>query len=98
MCHVFYPEGKPKISHLLRCQGLAVKYYGFALGRLGSGKSSAFAKTGLTIPLSQKKYPGSKSYPSGFLDLLLSTHRFSPLTLGISIEYKTDSNNFLYIP
>jgi len=36
------------MPHLLRCQGLAVKYYGFALGRLGSGTSSAFATTGLT--------------------------------------------------
>src|SRR4030042_5618359 len=47
MCHVFYPEGKPMMSHLLRCQGLAVKYYGFALGRLGSGASLVFATTGL---------------------------------------------------
>jgi len=31
------------MPHLLRCQGLAVKNYGFALGRLGSGTSSAFA-------------------------------------------------------
>ena len=43
----FYPEGKLKMPHLLRCQGLAVKYYGFALGRLGSGVSSAFATAGL---------------------------------------------------
>ena len=42
----FYPEGKPMMPHLLRCQGLAVKYYGFALGRLGSGAPSAFATTG----------------------------------------------------
>jgi len=36
------------IPHLLRCQGLAVKYYGFTLGRLGAGASSAFATTGFT--------------------------------------------------
>jgi hypothetical protein len=42
----FYPKGKPRMPHLLRCQGLAVKYYGFALGRLGSGTSSVFATTG----------------------------------------------------
>jgi hypothetical protein len=30
--------------HLLRCQGFAVAYYGFTLGRLGSGASSTFAQ------------------------------------------------------
>ena len=30
-CHVIYPPGKPRILHLLCCQGLAVGYYGFAL-------------------------------------------------------------------
>jgi hypothetical protein len=30
--------------HLLRCQGFAVVYYGFTLGRLGSGVSSTFAQ------------------------------------------------------
>jgi len=34
------------MPHLLRCQGLAVKYYRFALGRLGSEASSAFATAG----------------------------------------------------
>jgi len=43
ICHVFYPPGKPKIPHLLRCQGFAVNYYSFALGRLGSAASSTFA-------------------------------------------------------
>ena len=37
------------MSHLLRCQGLAVKYYGFVLGRLGSGASLVFATTGFTL-------------------------------------------------
>jgi hypothetical protein len=32
------------IPHLLRCRGLAVVDYGFALGRLGSGASSTFAQ------------------------------------------------------
>jgi len=32
------------ILHLLRCRGLAVVDYGFALGRLGSGASSIFAQ------------------------------------------------------
>ena len=34
------------IPHLRRYQGLAVSYYGFALGRLGPGASSAFAQSG----------------------------------------------------
>ncbi len=34
------------IPHLRCCQGLAVDYYGFALGRLGSGASSTFAQLG----------------------------------------------------
>jgi len=34
------------IPHLLRCQGLAVVYYGFTLGRLESGAPSAFAQLG----------------------------------------------------
>jgi len=29
--HVIYPRGKPRTPHLLRCQGLAVKYYSFTL-------------------------------------------------------------------
>jgi hypothetical protein len=32
------------IPHLLRCQGFAVVYYGFTLGRLGPGASSTFAQ------------------------------------------------------
>ena len=44
------------IPHLLRCQGLAVKYYGFALGRLGSGAPSAFATTGFTFYVFQKGF------------------------------------------
>ncbi|OGP61994.1 MAG: hypothetical protein A2V65_07330 [Deltaproteobacteria bacterium RBG_13_49_15] len=43
------------MPHLLRCQGLAVKYYGFALGRLGSGATSAFATTGF-IQLESEVY------------------------------------------
>jgi len=34
------------IPHLLRCQGLAVNYYGFTLGRLESEVPSAFAQLG----------------------------------------------------
>jgi hypothetical protein len=34
-------------SHLLRCQGLAVYEYGFALGRLEAGEPSTFAHLGL---------------------------------------------------
>jgi hypothetical protein len=30
-CHVFYPSGKPRILHLLCCQGFAVAYYSFTL-------------------------------------------------------------------
>jgi hypothetical protein len=29
--HFIYPSGKPRIPHLLRCRGLAVKYYSFTL-------------------------------------------------------------------
>ncbi len=39
-----YPPGKSMTPHLLRCQGLAVVYYGFTLGRLGPGASSTFAQ------------------------------------------------------
>jgi predicted DNA-binding protein (MmcQ/YjbR family) len=42
--HFVYPPGKPMIPHLLRCQGFAVAYYGFTLGRLGSKASSTFAQ------------------------------------------------------
>lgn len=34
------------IPHLPRCQGFAVAYYGFTLGRLGSGAPSTFAQLG----------------------------------------------------
>ncbi len=30
-------SGKPRIPHLLRCQGFAVKYYSFTLGALDLG-------------------------------------------------------------
>ena len=43
------------MPHLLRCQRLAVKYYGFALGRLGSGVPSAFATTGSIQSLDNRK-------------------------------------------
>ncbi len=29
--HVYYPSEKPRLSHLLCCQGFAVKYYSFTL-------------------------------------------------------------------
>ena len=29
-----YPSGKPRIPHVLRCQGLAVAHYSFALDAL----------------------------------------------------------------
>jgi hypothetical protein len=29
--HFIYPSGKPRIPHLLRCRGFAVKYYSFTL-------------------------------------------------------------------
>jgi hypothetical protein len=35
--------------HLLRCQEFAVAYYGFTLGRLGSGASSTFHQLGFEI-------------------------------------------------
>jgi len=41
-CHFFYPSGKPRIPYLLRSQGLAVVYYGIALGGLGYTASSTF--------------------------------------------------------
>jgi len=47
--HFVYPAGKPIIPHLFRYQGLAVVYYGFALGCLGSGPFSAFAQLGYEI-------------------------------------------------
>jgi len=47
-CHVFYPSGKSMIPHLLRCQGFAVAYYSFTLGRLRSAASSTFATLGFS--------------------------------------------------
>jgi hypothetical protein len=48
--HLFvYPSGKLIILHLLRCQGLAIVYYGFTLGRLGATAFSAFATMGLPV-------------------------------------------------
>jgi hypothetical protein len=44
--HLVYLSGKPMILLLLRCRGLAVAYYSFALGRLESGASSTFAQLG----------------------------------------------------
>ena len=44
---VVYPSGKSMIPHLICYQSLAVGYYGFALGRLGSGASLTFATLGL---------------------------------------------------
>ena len=38
--------GNPMARHLLRCQGFAVAYYGFTLGRLGYGAPSTFAQLG----------------------------------------------------
>jgi len=35
--HVIDPMGKPRIPHLLRCQGFAVKYYSFTLSALDLG-------------------------------------------------------------
>jgi len=34
ICHFFYPTGKPRMLHLLRCQGFAVAHYGFTLAAL----------------------------------------------------------------
>jgi hypothetical protein len=37
--------GKAILPHLLRCQGLAVNDYSFALGRLEAGVPSTFAQS-----------------------------------------------------
>ena len=47
--------GKPMIPYLLRCRGLAVAYYSFALGRLGSGASSTFAQLGYNLGRGQQE-------------------------------------------
>ena len=44
--HFVDPSGKPMPPHLLRCQGLAVGDYSFALGRLEAGAPSTFAQLG----------------------------------------------------
>ena len=44
--HFVYPSGKPMIPHLPCCQGFAVIYHGFALGRLESEAPSTFALLG----------------------------------------------------
>ena len=46
--HFVCPAGKPIIPHLRRYQGLAVVYYGFTLGCLGSGAFSTFDQLGYT--------------------------------------------------
>ncbi len=43
---VVLPKGKPRILHLLRCQGIAVNDYNFNLGRLEATASSTFATSG----------------------------------------------------
>ena len=53
---VVYPAGKPRILHLLRCQGIAVAYYSFTLGRLEAAASSTFATSGITLAV-----PGAKN-------------------------------------
>jgi hypothetical protein len=40
------PSGKPMTAYLLRCQGLAVNDYSFALGRLAAGLPSTFDQLG----------------------------------------------------
>ena len=42
----FYPSGKPRAQHLLCCQGFAVKFYSFSLGRLEAVALSAFETLG----------------------------------------------------
>jgi hypothetical protein len=49
-----YPLGKPMSSHLLRCQGLAVDDYSFALGRLEAGATSTFAQLGWKVKVAKK--------------------------------------------
>jgi len=44
--HFVYASGKPRILYLLRCQELAVTYYGFTPGRLGATAFSTFAAMG----------------------------------------------------
>jgi hypothetical protein len=43
--------GKPVAPHLQRCQGLAVAYYSFALGRLEAEAPSTFAQLGFSLLL-----------------------------------------------
>lgn len=46
MALIVYRKGKPKIPHRPRCQGFAVGYYSFTLGRLGSAAFSTFPTLG----------------------------------------------------
>ena len=39
-------SGKPMMPYFLRCRGLAVDDYSFALGRLGPGAPATFAHLG----------------------------------------------------
>jgi hypothetical protein len=50
------------IPHLLRCQGFAVVYYGFTLGRLESGASSTFAKLRCMQSLTLNGEPGTSHF------------------------------------
>ena len=45
--------------HIPRCQGFAVAYYGFTLGRLGSWASSTFAQLGLHCNSVQQVLPAA---------------------------------------
>ena len=47
--HFVCPLGKPMPPHLLRCQGIAVDDYRFALGRLEARAPSTFAQQGTTL-------------------------------------------------
>jgi hypothetical protein len=42
--------------HLLRCQGFTVVYYGFTLGRLGSGVSSTFAQLRYKVQTAPERF------------------------------------------
>ena len=46
------------IPHLLRCQGFAVAYYSFILGRLAAEAPSTFAHLGLKIMIFIKQWNG----------------------------------------
>ena len=76
--------------HLHRCQGFAIVHYGFTLGRLEAGASSAFAALGHRLPYPQQVRFRPETVPFCFARSMDGRTRFdSQLRLTSHIRYET---------